>query len=92
MGLSDERAFAFRYDSGEPAPKLLASGRGFQARKILEIATAAGVPVVEDPDLAVIAETMQVGDWIPEQLYLAFAELLAGIYTLNKKDVGREML
>lgn len=90
MGKPEERAFAFGYDSSEPAPKLLASGRGSRAREILEIAEEAGVPVVADPDLTEIVGAMQVGDWIPEQLFEAFAELLAGIYALNN-DVGREM-
>jgi len=37
---------------GEAAPRVLASGRGFTAERILEIAFASGIKVREDADLA----------------------------------------
>lgn len=90
--MSEERAFAFGYDKEEPAPRLLAAGKGWKARRILEIAEQAGVPLVVDPDLAELVDTLRVGDWIPEALFQAFAELMAGIYRLNKNEVSRELL
>lgn len=83
------KAWAFRYNSEEdPAPRLLASGQGHLARKILELAREAGVPVLRDPDLAVTLEAMRVGDWIPVELFEAFAGLLAGLYRINRNWAG----
>ena len=46
-----KRATALRYTEGSEAPEVVASGRGEIARKILETAEEAGVPVRRDPAL-----------------------------------------
>ena len=45
------RATALRYE-GEGAPRVVASGRGALARRIVELAEEAGVPVKRDAALA----------------------------------------
>jgi len=45
-------ASAIGYSPGDPAPALLASGRGREAEQIIAIAEQAGVAVVEDAALA----------------------------------------
>jgi len=86
MGNQTERAVAVRYQpEKEDAPRLLASGQGEVARKILEIARKHGVPAYSDPELVEILGRFEPGTVIPEELYQVMAEVLAFIYRLNQK-------
>lgn len=79
-------AVALEYDAKrDRAPKVSAKGRGKGAERILEIARAHGVAVREDADLAEALAAIDVGEWIPEELYQAVAEVLAFVYRLNEK-------
>jgi flagellar biosynthesis protein len=81
-----DRAVAVRYDpEREHAPRILASGRGDVAEKILEIARKHGVPAYVDPDLVEILAQFEPGTVVPEELYQVMAEILAFIYRLNRK-------
>ena len=75
-------AVALRYDSASmAAPVVVAKGRRLVAKRIREIAAAAGVPVVEKPPLArVIERTVPLGAAIPERFYRAVAEVLGHLY------------
>ncbi len=83
-------AVALRYEMGTmPAPELVAKGQGYLAQRIKEIAREAGVPIVEDPPLArLIYRRVEVGEYIPEDLYRAVAEILAYVYRLKGKRVS----
>ena len=78
------RAVALRY-AGEhqAAPSVVAKGQGALARRILEEAQRAGVPVREDADLVEMLSACDVGEEIPSELYGAVAEVLAFLYRLN---------
>lgn len=90
MAGSERRAWAFRYEPGEDeAPVLVASGRGLLAERILEIAREAGVMIESNPEAARILDTLRVGDWIPEELYGVFVEILARLYGLEDGHVDR---
>ena len=75
-------AIALKYDRNEaPAPKILAKGSGYQARRIRELAEEAGVAVIRRPPVArVLYESVEVGDVIPEDLYQVIAQILAWVY------------
>ncbi|HTE62123.1 MAG TPA: EscU/YscU/HrcU family type III secretion system export apparatus switch protein [Solirubrobacteraceae bacterium] len=77
---------ALRYE-GAGAPKVVASGRGHVAEKILAAARAAGVPVREDPALAAALSTLALGQDVPEDLWLAVAEVLAWAYELEREAI-----
>jgi len=77
------RVTALRYE-GEGAPKVVASGRGHVAERILAAAQAAGVPAREDPQLAAALGGLALGQEVPEELWLAVAEVLAWAYGLEK--------
>ena len=81
------RAIALRY-SGSGAPKVTASGQGHVAARILELAEANGVPVRRDPALVQALATLELGREIPEELYLAVAEVLSWAYRLDGKAGG----
>lgn len=79
----DRRVTALRYE-GEGAPRVVASGHGHVAERILAAAQEAGVPVREDPQLAAALSALSVGGEVPEELWLAVAEVLAWAYGLER--------
>jgi flagellar biosynthesis protein len=83
------RATALRYVEGSEAPEVVATGAGELARKILETAEAAGVPVRQDPALVEALSKLDVGRMIPPELYTAVAEALVWAYRLDAKASRR---
>ena len=79
------RAAALSYEQGEEAPRVVASGRGLIAERIIEEAKAAGVPVREDPALAQALAALELERTIPGELYAAVAEALAWAYRTDVK-------
>jgi flagellar biosynthesis protein len=80
------RATALRY-TGEGAPKVVATGKGAVAERILAHARAAGVPVREDPNLAAALASMDLGQEVPEELWMAVAEVLVWAFSLEKEVI-----
>jgi flagellar biosynthesis protein FlhB len=80
-------AVAIRYDvKTMEAPVLVAKGADHMAEKIREIARAYGVPIISRPELTrTIYATVEPGKQIPEDLYVAVAQVLALIYRLRNK-------
>jgi flagellar biosynthesis protein len=79
-------ASAISYDPGEGIPRLVASGRGREAERIIETARKAGVEVVEDPALAFLLDNgVKAGDFIPSQCWEAVARILAFILKKEEK-------
>ncbi len=78
-------AIALRYDKGAlGAPRVVAKGAGYVARRIVETARRHGVPVVERKPVAqALYKAVQVGQEIPAPLYQAIAEILAYVYRLR---------
>ncbi len=83
-------AIALAYDmEKDPAPKVIAKGADFIAQKIKEIATENDVPIVENKSLArALYKACEIGDFIPEDLYTAVAEVLSYVYKLKGKKVA----
>jgi flagellar biosynthesis protein len=77
------QAAALEYNSGDRAPQVIASGRGYVAEQIIAAARDAGVPVREDPALAKALSALDLGAEVPEALYRAVAETLAWAYGLD---------
>jgi len=81
------KAAAVQYDQKtDDAPKLVASGEGYIAEKIIEIARQADVPVVEDAALVSALLVLELGEEIPGELYEAVAKVLAFVYKLDKGE------
>jgi flagellar biosynthesis protein len=76
------RATALNY-GGTGAPKVTASGQGYIADRILEVARENGIPIREDPALSQALEALELGEEIPEDLYKAVAEAIAWAYSLD---------
>lgn len=69
-------AVALSYDIADEAPKILASGKGYVAEKIIERAREEDVPVHKDEKLAKTLSKLEIGDYIPKELYGVVAEIL----------------
>jgi flagellar biosynthetic protein FlhB len=85
-------AIALRYDPEQAdAPVVLAMGKGAMAHRIMERAAAARVTTVQAPPLArALYFTGQIGQMIPESLFVAVAAILAHVYRLDH-DMPTEM-
>ena len=83
-------AVALKYDPATmAAPQILAKGAEMVCQKIKEVARKHGVPIVHRPELArAIYGTVEVGQAIPDTLFVAVAEVLAMIYRLRKRRGG----
>ncbi len=78
-------AIAIEYDKEKmAAPRVVAKGADFVAQKIRQIATDAGIPLVENvPLVRTLYKTVKVNHAIPRALYQAVAEVLAYVYRLK---------
>jgi len=83
------RATALRYEKGEHAPRVTATGAGLVAERILAAAREAGIPVREDPALAEALGKLELGADVPPELWTAVAETLAWAYRLDAAAGGR---
>lgn len=81
-----EKAVAVQYDKHVMrAPTVIAKGEGFIARKIVERAMEADVPIVEDAALVSALISLELGDEIPSELYEVVARILAWVYRLDRE-------
>lgn len=79
-------AIAIKYERGQmEAPQIIAKGADNIAKKIKEIAEKNSVPVIENIPLAHSLYKIDIGKFIPAELFGAVAEILAYVYTLKKK-------
>jgi flagellar biosynthesis protein FlhB len=77
-------AIAIRFDRSMPAPMVVAKGAGHVAARIREIAEQNKVPLVEQKPLArTLYKDVEIGQYIPADLYQAVAEILAYVYRLK---------
>ncbi len=77
-------AVALQYNKGEQAPKILATGKGYLADKIIEKAKDSDVPTYEDSKLADTLSNLEIGDMIPPELYTIVAEILVFVDKTDK--------
>lgn len=97
--LLEKKAVALQYSPDkDQAPVVVASGMGYMAERITEVAVRAGVPVYEDNSLASLLGQLKLGASIPEELYQAIVDIY--IYFLGfgrdgleeKKEEGSDAL
>lgn len=84
-------AVALKYDTAKAgAPMVIAIGGDQIALQIRKIADRFQVPIVESPALArSLFHTGEVGQQIPEQLFVAVAQVLAYVFQLKQFNKGR---
>jgi len=78
------KAAALKYD-GKNTPQLIAKGDGSIAQQIVSLAEENDVHIHYDPLLLNVLTQLELGDEIPETLYLAVAKIIAFAYYLQGK-------
>lgn len=79
-----KQAIALSYDPSDDAPKVVASGRGLLAEKIIEKAQEFDVPIHKDDKLADTLSRLEIGEMIPPELYEVVAEILIFVDSMDK--------
>ncbi|MBR5407274.1 MAG: EscU/YscU/HrcU family type III secretion system export apparatus switch protein [Lachnospiraceae bacterium] len=79
-----KQAIALEYDPFDTAPKVIASGRGALAERIIEKAKESDVPLHQDSKLANTLSKLEIGDYIPPELYEVVAEILVFVDEMEK--------
>lgn len=83
--LRRKKAIALQYEPEvDNAPKVVATGEGYLAEKIIEKATEANVPLHKDEKLADSLSTLDIGESIPPELYSIVAEVLIFVDHMDK--------
>ncbi|HGM5581197.1 TPA: EscU/YscU/HrcU family type III secretion system export apparatus switch protein [Pseudomonas putida] len=76
------QAIALSYD-GDQAPTLSAKGEDELADAILALAREHEVPIYENAELVRLLARLELGEQIPEALYLTIAEIIAFAWQLR---------
>lgn len=79
-----KKVAAIQFIPGEAAPSVIAKGKGVIADKILEKAEEAKVPVFKNAALAEELTKIDIGDYIPPELYTVVAEIMVFVTDLDK--------
>lgn len=82
---SDEalrKAVALFYD-GNNSPVVTAKGLGLDAEDILAVARQHQIPLCDNAPLVDLLVTLELGDSVPEPLYVAVAHIIAFAYQLQ---------
>jgi len=79
-----KQAIALEYSPDEDAPKVIASGKGVLAEKIIQKAKESDVPIHRDDKLADTLSRLEIGDMIPPELYEVVAEILVFVDSMDK--------
>jgi len=84
-------AVVLRYDSKiDKAPIIIGKGVDYLAEKIKERAKEHKIPILEDKALArTIYDQVDIGEYIPIELYQAIAEILALVYQMEERNKGK---
>ncbi len=89
----NKTAVALSYTPEEEAPKVVATGKGYVAEKILEVAAENNVPIHEDEKVAGVLSKLGIGEYIPQELYEVVAEILVFVDSMDniksKMDKGK---
>lgn len=79
-----KQAIALEYDPSDDAPRVIASGRGLLAERIIEKAKESDVPIHRDDKLADTLSRLEIGEMIPPELYEVVAEILIFVDSMDK--------
>lgn len=77
-------AVALEYEAGDKAPKVIATGQGILAEKIIDVAKESDVPIHKDEKLARSLSVLDIGEYIPPELYSIVAEVLVFVDRMDR--------
>lgn len=80
------RAVALKYDKASGAPIVIASGMGYTAERMVEVAEDNGIPIYEDNSLATMLAQLQLGQSIPPELYQVIVDIYVYFLEFDPSD------
>lgn len=81
----NKKAIALQYDPVlDSAPKVIATGQGIIAEKIITTAKQENIPVHKDKKLADTLSTLEIGEYIPPELYEVVAQILLFVDDMDR--------
>ena len=83
-GQKVKTAVAVAYGPGERAPKIIATGKGYTAERIIEKAKEEKIPFYKDDKLAKTLSKLEIGEMIPPELYEVVAEILVFVDDMER--------
>jgi len=84
-----KKAVAVQYKPEEAAPKVVASGRGYLAQKIIDTALESNVEIYHNSELVEELAKIDLGANIPPELYQIVAEILVFVSNVDKIAGGQ---
>lgn len=81
--IKNKKAVALGYKFGYNAPKVIASGSGHMAQKIIDAAKDADVKFYQDAKLVQELTRVDIGMEIPPELYAVVAQVLVYVDSLD---------
>jgi len=81
-----QKAVAIKYNREEHAPKVVATGAGHLAQKIIDTARDSDVELYHNPELVEELAKIDIGLHIPPELYEIVAEILVFVNDLDKLE------
>jgi flagellar biosynthesis protein len=85
-------AIALKHERAtDRAPRVVATGRGAIAERILELAFSSGVKVREDADLVEVLAALDADEDIPVAAFAAVAEILSYVYRANADEAPADV-
>lgn len=82
--IKPKKAVALSYDLGDQAPKVIASGKEYLAEKILQVAEEEQIPIHKDEKLTDTLSQLDIGEYIPPELYEVVAEILVFVDDMDR--------
>ena len=86
LEMQRKKAVALQYRMDYSAPKVVATGSGHMAQKIIDAAKGADVKVHHNPQLVEELAKIDLGAEIPPELYEIVAQILAFIDNLDRLE------
>ncbi|SHO46056.1 EscU/YscU/HrcU family type III secretion system export apparatus switch protein [Anaerocolumna xylanovorans] len=80
----NKTAVALGYNPEDEAPRIIATGKGYLADKILKGARENQIPVHEDSRLANSLSKLDLGDYIPPELYQIVSEIMIFVDDMDR--------
>ena len=88
----NQKAVALGYEKNQDqALKVLASGKGIIAEKIIELAKENNIPLHRDADLVEVLSVLEINEYIPLEVYSVIAEIFTYIYEEDAKKKQNKM-